>query len=210
MRWVDEEFWKEGVDWVGGIDEAGRGPLAGPVVAAAVILPAGVEIEGVRDSKSLSPKKREEVFKRIEEHAIAIGVGMVDACVIDRINILRATEEAVYRALMSLPFYPDVFLVDALKIDLPVKTVSLVKGDARSLAVGAASVVAKVIRDRIMELCDIRYPLYGFAKKKGYPTREHLEALRRFGPCEIHRRSYRPVREVIEGKRGRGQGGKVS
>ncbi|RKZ21384.1 hypothetical protein DRQ16_03700 [bacterium] len=125
-------------------------------------------------------------------------------------NILRATEEAVYRALMTLPFYPDVFLVDALKIDLPVKTVSLVKGDARSLAVGAASVVAKVIRDRIMELCDIRYPLYGFAKNKGYPTPEHLEALRRFGPCEIHRRSYRPVREVIEGKKGRRQGGKVS
>lgn len=204
MGWIDEEFWKQGIDWIGGIDEAGRGPLAGPVVAAAVILPSGVEIEGVKDSKLLSPSQREAAFMRIERQAVAIGVGVVDACVIDRLNILRATEEAIYRAVMSLPFYPELFLVDAVKIFLPVRTISLIKGDSRSLAVGAASIVAKVIRDRIMEMCDIRYPYYGFARNKGYPTREHLEALRRYGPCEIHRYSYRPVKEIIEGKRGRG------
>lgn len=179
---------------VAGVDEAGRGPLAGPVVAAAVILPPGSFIPGLRDSKKLTSRQREAFFGRIYELALGVGIGVVGEKEIDRINILRATMEAMKTALEKLPVAPDHVLIDALTLpDLPFPQQAIIRGDDYSLSIAGASVVAKVTRDRMMMEYDRRYPQYRFGAHKGYGTREHLEALRRFGPCPIHRRSFRPV-----------------
>jgi ribonuclease HII len=179
---------------IAGVDEVGRGPLAGPVVAAAVIFPPAVLIPGITDSKKLTAKQREALFPLIREKALAIGLGSVDAGEVDRINVLQAALQAMKRAVLRLTICPDLLLVDGNQpLDLTVPQQCLIRGDARSLTIGAASIVAKVIRDKMMESCHTRFPEYNFPGNKGYGTREHLEALRRYGPCPLHRRSFKGV-----------------
>lgn len=177
--------------YICGIDEVGRGPLAGPFVAGAVILPKDCRILYINDSKKLSAKKREELSREIHEKAIAIGIGLSTQERIDEINILQATYEAMRKAVASLSVAPSLLLNDAVtipQIDIP--QVAIVKGDARSISIGAASIVAKVYRDKMMKEYDAMYPGYGFASNKGYGSKEHMEALRRLGPCPLHRRSF--------------------
>ena len=174
-----------------GVDEAGRGPLAGPVCAAAVILPDGYEIPGLNDSKQLTDKKRRELFPIIKEQAIAYGIAMVDEKTIDEVNILNATFMAMKDAISQLSVRPDLALIDGNRetdFGLPVQTI--VKGDSLSANIAAASILAKVTRDRFMLEMDEKYPQYGFATHKGYGTRAHYAALREFGPCPIHRRTF--------------------
>lgn len=179
---------------IAGVDEVGRGPLAGPVIAAAVIFPPAVLIPGITDSKKLTAKRREALFPLIREKALAIGLGAVDAGEVDRINVLQAALKAMKTAVLRLPISPDLLLVDGNRaLDLTVPQRCLIRGDARSLTIGAASIVAKVVRDKMMESCHIRFPEYNFPSNKGYGTREHLEALRRYGPCPLHRRSFKGV-----------------
>jgi ribonuclease HII len=175
-----------------GIDEAGRGPLAGPVVAAAAVLPKDAVILWLNDSKKLSERRREELFLEIREKAVAYGVGIVSPAVIDEINILQATYEAMRQAVSQLPAEPDIFLNDAVMIPGidDKKQVRIIKGDAKSVSIAAASVLAKVTRDHMMEEYDKLYPEYGFAKHKGYGTKAHMDAIREFGVCPIHRRSF--------------------
>ncbi len=184
----------KGYRCIAGLDEAGRGPLAGPVVAAAVILPAEVFIQGLDDSKRLTPRQRDALFPIIMDKAIGVGVGVVAHDVIDRINILQATLLAMEQALQKMPCQPDFLLVDALTLpfsDVPQK--AIIKGDQRCVSIAAASVIAKVTRDRIMKDYHQQFPLYGFLSHKGYPTSEHLKRLKIYGPCEIHRRTFRGV-----------------
>ncbi len=198
MSRYERRFWKEGFSTVAGVDEAGRGPLAGPVVAAAVILPPNIFIHGLDDSKRLSSRRREELFPLIKKQAKAVGVGTVSQSTIDRINILQATFLAMRRAVAKLRPSPEYLLVDALIIpDIDVSQLPIVKGDRLSVSIAAASIVAKVIRDRIMVKEDERLPQYGFARHKGYATKRHLEALARHGVSPLHRCSFRPVRETI-------------
>ena len=190
MREYEKEY-ELTCDYVCGIDEAGRGPLAGPVVAAAVILPKGMVIPYVNDSKKLTERRRELLYPEIMEKALAVGVGIVSPERIDEINILQATYEAMRQALSQLPVRPDVLLNDAVRIpgvDIP--QVPIVKGDAKSISIACASVIAKVTRDRMMVEYDQLYPAYGFAGHKGYGSAAHMEALRQIGPCPIHRRTF--------------------
>ena len=176
---------------IAGVDEAGRGPLAGPVVAAAVILDPGEEILFINDSKKLSEKKRESLYEEIMTRAVSTGVGIVEAEDIDKINILQATYEAMRRAVASLSPQPGILLNDAVVIPgLSLKQISIIKGDAKSISIGAASIIAKVTRDRIMRQWAEKYPHYHFEKNKGYGTAEHIEAIKEFGPCPLHRRSF--------------------
>lgn len=178
-------------EYICGIDEVGRGPLAGPVVAAAVILPKDCEILYINDSKKLSEKRREELFLEIQEKAIAIGVGISSWTRIDEINILQANYEAMRQALSQLTVKPDILLNDAVTIpEVDITQVPIIKGDAKSISIAAASIIAKVTRDHMMVDYDMVYPGYGFAKNKGYGTAEHIKALEEMGPCEIHRRSF--------------------
>lgn len=174
-----------------GVDEVGRGPLAGPVVAGAVILPKDCRILYINDSKKLSPAKREELYDIIRDQAVAVGIGMANHARIDEINILQATYEAMRSAIGNLTVKPDLLLNDAVTIpEIAIPQVPIIKGDAKSISIGAASIVAKVFRDRMMTEYDAVYPGYGFASNKGYGSGEHIEALRRLGPCQIHRRSF--------------------
>jgi ribonuclease HII len=185
-------YWDRGARFLAGVDEAGRGPLAGPVVAAAVIANPGAWIEGIDDSKKLSPSRREELFELITRGAISVGIGVVPHTEIDRVNILKATMQAMAGAVSQLDPAPDHLLVDGPRYDGGrVPFTPLIGGDAMCYSIAAASIVAKVTRDRIMTECDRAYPGYGFAKHKGYGTPEHLDAIRTLGPCEIHRRSFR-------------------
>lgn len=187
----EREAEKEGCAVVCGIDEAGRGPLAGPVFAAAVVLPRQVSIEGLNDSKKLSPKKREALFDVIESTAIAFGIGFATEQEIDRVNILQATFLAMKRACDKLTVKPDLALVDGNRtppLDVPVRTI--VKGDALSASIAAASILAKVSRDRLMCQIDALYPEYGFQTHKGYGTAQHIEMLKEYGPCPVHRRTF--------------------
>ena len=188
-----------GLTRICGVDEAGRGPLAGPVVAAAVVLSPGVKIEGLDDSKRLSPAHRDDVFKRIIDLGLPCAVGIIDHTTIDTINILQASLRAMRKAVMDLSQAVDVVLVDgnALIPNLAYPQYAVVTGDRLCRAISAASVIAKVTRDRIMDRYQELYPLFSFATHKGYPTVEHLEELRRHGPCDIHRRTFRPVAELI-------------
>lgn len=174
-----------------GVDEAGRGPLAGPVCAAAVILPEGYEIPGLNDSKQLTDKKRRELFPIIKEQAIAYGISMVDEKIIDEINILNATFQAMHEAIAQLEPKPDLALIDGNRVtDFGVEAMAVVKGDARDASIAAASILAKVTRDMYMEEMDQGYPQYGFAVHKGYGTRRHYDAIREYGMCPIHRRTF--------------------
>ena len=185
----EKEYGKYG--YVCGIDEVGRGPLAGPVVAGAVILPKDCKILYINDSKKLSAKKREELFEIIEKEAIAIGIGLVPQDRIDEINILQATYEAMRMAIDNLKVKPGVLLNDAVTItEVDIMQVPIIKGDAKSISIGAASIMAKVYRDRMMVEYDRIYPGYGFASNKGYGSKEHMEALKKMGPTPIHRKTF--------------------
>lgn len=189
----DDELRKREGPLLAGIDEAGRGPLAGPVVAAAVVLPQGVYIQGLRDSKKLTPLQRERLYDEILKIATATGIGVVSTEEIDRLNIYQATKEAMLRAIKGLQVVPDVVVVDAMRLPVDINQYVFPKAEDRSASVAASSVIAKVTRDRIMLEYHKQYPEYGFNRHKGYATREHLEALRRLGPSPIHRRSFSPV-----------------
>lgn len=189
MKEFDREYKIYGT--ICGIDEAGRGPLCGPVVAAAVILPDEYNILYINDSKKLSETKREEVYKEIDKYAVAYGVGIVSPERIDGINILQATYEAMRTAIHKLSVTPDILLNDAVTIPMvDIKQVPIIKGDAKSQSIAAASIVAKVTRDHLMEEYDKLYPEYGFAKHKGYGTAAHIKAIKEYGPCPIHRRTF--------------------
>jgi len=188
---IAEEKPEENLIFIAGIDEAGRGPLAGPVAAGAVILPADHDILYLNDSKKLSAKKRDLLFEQIKEEAVAWAVGLVEPARIDEINILQATYEAMRLAIAQLKVKPSVLVNDAVTIPgIQIPQIPVVKGDAKCISIAAASILAKVTRDRIMEEMDALYPEYGFAKHKGYGTKEHMEAIRTCGPCPIHRRSF--------------------
>jgi ribonuclease HII len=183
--------WRRGITRLAGVDEAGRGPLAGPVVAAAVVLPPGARIAGVDDSKRLPPEERQRLFAVIRERALGVGIAVVDHVTIDRINILQATRLAMGQALGSLGIEPELVLTDFVAVPgLRCPQRNLVEGDRRSASVAAASIIAKVTRDRIMEEADREYPLYGFLRHKGYATPEHRTALELHGPCALHRRTF--------------------
>ena len=188
---------EQGYTAVCGVDEAGRGPLAGPVCAAAVILPAGLVIEGVNDSKKLTEKKREELFPVICEKALAYGIGWADEREIDEINILQATYRAMKRAVESLPLTADYALIDGNRMPpLAIPGTTIVKGDALSMSIAAASILAKVSRDRVMVQFSREYPQYGFEQHKGYGTAAHVQALREYGPCPLHRQSF--LQKILE------------
>ncbi len=199
--WLEERrAWAEGYRCLAGIDEAGRGALAGPVVAACVVLPAERAPARVNDSKTLPPALREEIYAEIFQVARGVGIGIVQPDVIDAINILRATHQAMRLALSALPpgLRPDLALIDGLPVrPFPLIQIALVKGDARSASIAAASIVAKVTRDRLMRGLEAEFPGYGFGAHKGYPAPAHLRALDALGPCPQHRRSYRPVAECL-------------
>ena len=191
---VENSIRELGYDLIAGVDEAGRGPLAGPVVAAAVILDVESEYPGVDDSKKIKPEQRERIFHLILKKAKAVSFGLCGPNEIDRLNILRASLEAMKKAVEGLPLQPDFVLVDGpIKAPLVTPQRALPKGDSLSLSIGAASIVAKVIRDRMMIAYDLQYPGYGFAAHKGYGAKAHLEALKRMGPCPIHRKSFKRV-----------------
>ncbi len=194
MRVYEKQYEKCGR--ICGIDEAGRGPLAGPVVAAAVILPKGLTIPYVNDSKKLTEKRREALYPEIMEKALAVGIGIVSEKRIDEINILQATYEAMREAIQSLGMRPDVLLNDAVRIPgVEIRQVPIVGGDAKSISIACASIIAKVTRDRLMRQYDEAYPAYAFAGHKGYGSKAHMEAIRKNGPCPLHRRSF--IRNIV-------------
>ena len=191
MLSFERELWSAGKDFIAGVDEVGRGPLAGPVVTAAVILPKDFSLLGVDDSKKLSPKRREELFEQIKDSAVCWAIGRREPDRIDGINILEATKEAMLDAILALPVKPDHVLIDAVRLPgLEMPQTSIIKGDARSVSIAAASILAKVTRDREMvEMAEI-YPGYAFESNKGYGTAAHYEGLRALGPCPIHRKTF--------------------
>ncbi len=197
MRQFENELLAKGYQAICGIDEVGRGPLAGPVVAAAVILPNDELILGLNDSKQLSEKKRESLYQIIQEKAVAIGIGVVDETTIDAINIYQAARLAMTKAVEQLAGKPDYLLIDAMELDLDIQQTSLIKGDARSQSIAAASIIAKVYRDHVMVELDKHYPGYGFGKNAGYGTKEHLEGLAKYGVTPIHRKTFAPIKDMI-------------
>lgn len=197
--YFEEQAKTRGYQLIAGIDEAGRGPLAGPVVAAAVILPDQFELPGLTDSKALTEKRRETLYPLIRQQALACGIGVASPREIDDINILQATLLAMQRAVARLAYTPDYLLIDGITpLPLPIPQQTLKKGDSRSLSVAAASVVAKVVRDRIMVSYDKIFPAFGFAKHKGYGTKQHLQVIADQGPCVQHRKTFGGVREHVE------------
>lgn len=192
----EEQLEDLGIKYIAGVDEVGRGPLAGPVVVAAVILPLNLRIKGINDSKKLSLKKRNELYKIILNEALAVNVSFIDERVIDEINIYEATKKGMLEAISGLKIKPEHVLIDAMPLrELAIAHTSIIHGDALSASIGAASIIAKVTRDEYMDKMDIKYPNYGFKHHKGYCTKEHLEALEKYGPCEIHRKSFAPLKK---------------
>lgn len=193
----EKKLYKENITLIAGVDEVGRGPLVGPVVAAAVILPKNYKLEGLDDSKKLSEKKREKLYPIIMKDAIAVGIGEVSAKEIDEINIYEASRKAMMIAISNLKVKPEYILSDAMKLFTDIPYEAIIHGDALSLSIAAASVIAKVTRDNMMIELDKKYPMYGFKKHKGYPTKLHLENLKKYGPLENYRFTYGPVRGLI-------------
>ncbi|MBN1930940.1 MAG: ribonuclease HII [Desulfobacterales bacterium] len=195
--WVFErKAGENGFKKIAGIDEAGRGPLAGPVVSAAVMLPSFFPVSGINDSKKLTPKKRNDFYEKIYEYAVSIGIGIVDPVEIDRINILQASHLAMVISVNNLNPQPDYLLIDGrfrISSDLPQQPI--IHGDSRSISIAAASIIAKVTRDRLMERYHLDHPYFGFSKHKGYPTKAHKAAIKKYGCCPIHRRSFKGVKE---------------
>ncbi len=187
----------QGFNLIAGIDEVGRGPLAGPVLTAAVILPVDFYLAGLNDSKKISESKREEYHDYIQEHAVSIGIGMVHADEIDSINIYEATKRAMNEAVANLFIRPEYLLIDAMKIDSPYPSQSIIKGDSKSISIAAASIIAKVTRDRMMKEHAEEYPGYGFEKNAGYGTKDHLNGLKKHGVTPLHRKSFAPVKELL-------------
>lgn len=198
MLAYEKELYTQGIHLIAGVDEVGRGPLAGPVVAAAVILPKACKIPGLNDSKKIPKAKHKEIYEAVLQNAIAIGVGVKDNHVIDQVNIYEATKLAMMEAIGQLEPQPQHLLIDAMKLDLPISQTSIIKGDANSLSIAAASIVAKVTRDQMMEDFDREYPGYDFAQNAGYGTAKHLAGLDQLGVTLIHRRSFEPVKSMCE------------
>ena len=198
MLAYEKECYARGMELIAGVDEVGRGPLAGPVVAAAVILPKACKIPGLNDSKKIPKSKHKEIYEAVLQNAIAIGIGVKDNHVIDQVNIYEATKLAMMEAIGQLGPQPQHLLIDAMKLDLPISQTSIIKGDANSLSIAAASIVAKVTRDQMMEEFDREYPGYDFAKNAGYGTAKHLAGLDKLGVTPIHRRSFEPVKSMCE------------
>ena len=198
MLAYEKELYTQGIQLIAGVDEVGRGPLAGPVVAAAVILPENCKIPGLNDSKKIPKSKHKEIYEAVLQNAIAIGIGVKDNQVIDQVNIYEATKLAMMEAIGQLDPQPQHLLIDAMKLDLPIPQTSIIKGDANSLSIAAASIVAKVTRDQMMEEFDREYPGYDFAQNAGYGTTKHLAGLDQLGVTPIHRRSFEPVKSMCE------------
>ena len=195
----ERELYKNNITLIAGVDEAGRGPLVGPVVAAAVILPKNYALEGLNDSKQLSEKKREQFYQILQKEAISIGVGIVSAKEIDEINILEASRKAMYLAIENLDVKPEYILSDAMSLnELDIPSRSIIHGDALSLSIAGASVIAKVTRDHMMYELDKKYPEYHYKKNKGYPTKEHLELIKKYGITKEYRMTFRPVKFILE------------
>jgi len=190
MQRFEKPLYAAGIKYIAGIDEVGRGPLAGPVVTCAMVLEPDVLIEGINDSKKVTEKNREKLFDIIINNCISYGIGMANEKVIDEINILNATKQAMCEALGNLDVTPQHLLIDAVELGLNIPTTALIKGDAFSISIASASIVAKVTRDRMMVAYDEIYPEYGFSKNKGYGTAEHIAALKKYGPCPIHRKTF--------------------
>ena len=198
MLTYEKECYARGIELIAGVDEVGRGPLAGPVVAAAVILPIACKIPGLNDSKKIPKSKHKEIYEAVLQNAIAIGIGVKDNQVIDQVNIYEATKLAMMEAIGQLEPQPQHLLIDAMKLDFPIPQTSIIKGDANSLSIAAASIVAKVTRDQMMEEFDKEYPGYDFAKNAGYGTANHLAGLDQLGVTPIHRRSFEPIKSMCE------------
>ena len=198
MLAYEKELYAQGIDLIAGVDEVGRGPLAGPVVAAAVILPKACKILGLNDSKKIPKSKHKEIYEAVLQNAVAIGIGIKDNQVIDQVNIYEATKLAMMEAIGQLEPQPQHLLIDAMRLDLPISQTSIIKGDANSLSIAAASIVAKVTRDQMMEEFDREYPGYDFAQNAGYGTSNHLAGLDQLGVTPIHRRSFEPVKSMCE------------
>lgn len=193
----ERELRKSGVTLIAGVDEVGRGPLIGPVVTACVILPEHFDLPGLTDSKKLSEKKRDQLFELIQKQALAIGIGIKGPEIIDEVNIYEATKQAMRQAIDNCPIKPEHILIDAMKLDLDIPTTSIIKGDLKSITISAASVIAKVTRDRMMYELDKQYPMYDFKHNKGYPTKKHVEAIREYGILKEHRKTFAPVKDYI-------------
>ena len=198
MLTYERELYATGLELIAGIDEVGRGPLAGPVVAAAVILPKNCKIKGLNDSKKIPKKKHGQIYQQVMEQATAVGLGFQSNEIIDQVNIYQATKLAMTEAVAKLNQQPQHLLIDAMQLDVQVSQTSIIKGDANSLSIAAASIVAKVTRDRLMADYDKQYPGYDLAHNAGYGTKSHLEGLKKLGVCPIHRRSFEPVKSMVE------------
>ena len=192
----EKKYYNKVYNLIAGVDEVGRGPLVGPVVASAVILPKNYNLEGLTDSKKLSEKKRNYFYEIIKKDALAIGIGVIDSSVIDEINIYEATKLAMKDAISNLKIKPEIVLTDAMKLDTSFPIEPIIKGDFKSITIAAASVIAKVTRDRMMYELDKEYPYYNFKNNKGYPTKDHVEAIKKYGIIEEHRKSYEPIKSM--------------
>ncbi len=197
LLFYEKNLFKQSITLIAGIDEVGRGPLVGPVVAAAVILPKGFYDNRINDSKKISEKKRDELYEVIMSNAVSIGIGVISNERIDEINIYEATKEAMKEAINNLSIKPQYLLIDAMKIDIDIPYLSIVKGDAKSQSIAAASIVAKVTRDKMMYNLDEIYPMYDFKNNKGYGTKKHIEAINKYGIIPEHRKSFKPVSDKI-------------
>ena len=200
MKEFENELYNNEINFIAGIDEVGRGPLVGPVVTAAVILPKDFYDERINDSKKLTEKKRELLYDVIMENALSVGIGISSPEVIDEINILNATKKAMIEAINNLSIKPEHLLIDAVKLDIDIPQTSIIKGDATSQSIASASIIAKVTRDRMMVELDKKYPMYDFKHNKGYGTKKHIEALYKYGPLKEHRKSFAPVSELTNKK----------
>ena len=198
MKEYENELYSKGIELVAGVDEVGRGPLVGPVVCACVILPKDYYNEEINDSKKLSEKKREKIYDIIMQNALSVGIGMSSEKIIDEINILEATKRAMKEAISNSKIKPQHVLIDAVKLDIDIPSTSIIKGDAKSQSIAAASIVAKVIRDRMMDELDKKHPEYSFAKNKGYGTKAHIEAIKKYGIIDEHRKTFAPCSEYVK------------
>ena len=198
MLAYEKELYTQGIQLIAGVDEVGRGPLAGPVVAAAVILPENCKIPGLNDSKKIPKSKHHAIYQAVLDQALSIGIGVKDNRVIDQVNIYEATKLAMLEAIQELELQPQHLLIDAMKLELPVSQTSIIKGDAKSLSIAAASIVAKVTRDQMMTAYDQEYPGYDFAQNAGYGTAKHLQGLEKQGVTPIHRRSFEPIKSITD------------